>query len=81
MDGRDWIADRGRPAVGLQQPPIQGLPGSVSPKVEDDNLPSSSVVVRNCGSIPPLPDTSSRRSSSLMNQTQGQLYLFTLQNA
>jgi hypothetical protein len=57
-----------RPALGPTQPPIQWVPGELSPGVkrlrrEGDHSPPSSVQIKNGGAIPPLPHTSSWCSS------------------
>jgi hypothetical protein len=49
-----------RPNLGLTQPPIQWVPGALSPGVkrpgrEADHSPPSSAEVKNGGAIPPLP--------------------------
>jgi hypothetical protein len=70
-----------RPAVGPTQPPIQWVPVAPSPWVklqrrEADNSPPSSAEVKNGGSIPPLPHTSSRRSAQLLKYREN--FTFTL---
>jgi hypothetical protein len=60
-----------RPAPRPSQPPIQWLPGAISPEVkrpgsEVDHSPPSSVEVKNGGAIPQLPRTSSWCSASLI---------------
>jgi hypothetical protein len=52
------------PALGSIQPPIQWVPGPLSPAVkrpgrEADHSPPSSVEVKNGGAMPPLSHTSS----------------------
>jgi hypothetical protein len=49
-----------RPALGRTQPPIQWVPGDISPglkrpKREADHSPPSSAEVKNGGATPPLP--------------------------
>jgi hypothetical protein len=77
LDGQGSIPGRGkiflsfiasRPALGPTQPPIQWVPGALSPGVkwyghEADHSPPSSVKVKNCGAIPPLPHMSSWHSA------------------
>jgi hypothetical protein len=58
-----------RLALGPIQPHIQWVPGAVSPGVrrhEADHSSPSSAEVKNGGTIPPLPHTSSWRGASLM---------------
>jgi hypothetical protein len=50
-------------ARGPTQPPVQGVPGALSPILkrpgcEADYSPPSSAEVKNAGAMPPLPDTS-----------------------
>jgi hypothetical protein len=49
-----------RAALGPTEPPVQWVPGSLSPRIkrlgrEDDRSPPSSAEVKNGGAIPPLP--------------------------
>jgi hypothetical protein len=53
-----------RPALGPTQPPIEWIPGAISPGVkrpgsEADHSSPSSAEVKNGGAIPPLPHMSS----------------------
>jgi hypothetical protein len=58
-----------RPALGLTQPPIQWVPGALSPwsklleREADHHSPPSSAEVKNGGAIRPLPHASSWRSA------------------
>jgi hypothetical protein len=72
VDGRGSNPGRGkifmfstasRPAMGPTQPPIQWVPGTISPglkrpKREGDNSPPSSAEVKNDAATTPLPHTS-----------------------
>jgi hypothetical protein len=53
------ISTASRPNLGSTLPPIQFVPGAISPGVlpgrEDDHSPPSSAKVKNGGAIPPLP--------------------------
>jgi hypothetical protein len=80
LDGRGSIPGRetiflfsiaSRPALGPIQPPIQWVPGAISPEVkrpgrEAGHLPPSNAEVKNGGAIPPLPDMSSWRGAYLI---------------
>jgi hypothetical protein len=62
------ISDSPTPALGSTQPPIQWLSGALSPGVkrtgrEADHSPPTTVEVKKCGSIYPLPHTPSWRSA------------------
>jgi hypothetical protein len=57
-----------RSALGPTQPPIQLVPGAISPGVKQpgrkaDHSPPSSAEVNNGGDIPPLPHMSSWHSA------------------
>jgi hypothetical protein len=56
------------PTLGPTQPPIQWVPGALSPRVtrqgrEADHSPPTSAVVKNVEAIPPLPHMSSCHSA------------------
>jgi hypothetical protein len=69
FDSRQWQQNflffiTFRPALGCSQPPIQSVPGAISPGVrrkgrEADHSPPTSVEVKNGGTIPSLPHSSS----------------------
>jgi hypothetical protein len=77
QDGRGWIPGKdtiflfsiaSRLTLGPTQPPIQCVPGALSPGVkrlgrEADHSPPSSAEVKNDGAIPTLPHMSSRHSA------------------
>jgi hypothetical protein len=77
MDDRGSIPSRGtasRPALGPTQPPIQWVPGALSPGVkwpgrEAVHSPHLVSRLRMCGAIPPLPNTPSWRGGSLRTGT------------
>jgi hypothetical protein len=57
-----------RPDLGPTQPPIQWVPGAVSPGIkrlglEVDHRPACSAELKNGGNTPALPHTSSRHSA------------------
>jgi hypothetical protein len=68
-----------RPVLGLTQPPIQLVPGALSPRVmrpgrETDPSPPSSAEVKNGAIVPPLPDMSSWHSALLIKQRDKSVY-------
>jgi hypothetical protein len=62
-----------RPALGPTQPPIQWVPGALSPGVKPTTHLQLVPRSRKCGCIHPLPYTSSWRSAYI-RWAQGQLY-------
>jgi hypothetical protein len=69
-----------RPVLGSTQPPIQWVPGVLSPRVkqqghEADHSPLSSAEVRNGGAIPPLTCMSSWRSAYLLRHRDNFTFL------
>jgi hypothetical protein len=54
--GQDFLfSTASKSTLGPPQPPIQWLPGALSPGREDDHSPPLSAEVNNGGAIPPLP--------------------------
>jgi hypothetical protein len=72
LDSRQWkvflFSTASTPALGPTQPPIQWVPGVLSPGIkrqerEADHSPPSSAEVKNGGAIPPLLRMSSWRGA------------------
>jgi hypothetical protein len=69
-----------RPALGPTQPPIQYLPGVVSagikvPEDKANHSPPSSIEVKNCKAIPPLPHTPSCCGAQLIKHRDNSTFI------